>query len=156
MIKNDEHLYNKNSPYKSRSSESDDENLIITATPTLLKTSPCYSDDGHLTTDSDSTASYDDSIGSSYSSDDDEFLNSYFDPAISHRFINDSTEEESDDEFVYEVGLLHKFSLQGIPVDLYLIQNSQVVKKVCGPQKGYGQKRCEIQGGGQEMAVMVG
>ena len=39
---------------------------------------------------------------------------------------------------------------------LYLIQNSQAVKKVCGPQKGYGEKRCEIQGGGQEMAVMVG
>ena len=37
----------------------------------------------------------------------------------------------------------------------YLIQNSQAVKKVCGPQKGYGEKRCEIQGGGQEMAVMV-
>ena len=36
-----------------------------------------------------------------------------------------------------------------------LIQNSQAVKKVCGPQKGYGEKRCEIQGGGQEMAVMV-
>ena len=30
------------------------------------------------------------------------------------------------------------------------------VKKVCGPQKGYGEKRCEIQGDGQEMAVMVG
>ena len=41
--------------------------------------------------------------------------------------------------------------------DIYnLIQNSQAVKKVCGPQKGYGEKRCEIQGGGQEMAVMVG
>ena len=38
----------------------------------------------------------------------------------------------------------------------YLIQNSQAVKKECGPQKGYGEKRCEIQGGGQEMAVMVG
>ena len=37
-----------------------------------------------------------------------------------------------------------------------LTQNSQAVKKVCGPQKGYGEKRCEIQGGGQEMAVMVG
>ena len=37
-----------------------------------------------------------------------------------------------------------------------LIQNSQAVKKECGPQKGYGEKRCEIQGGGQEMAVMVG
>ena len=41
-------------------------------------------------------------------------------------------------------------------VNDYLIQNSQTVKKVCGPQKGYGEKRCEIQGGGQEMAVMVG
>ena len=39
---------------------------------------------------------------------------------------------------------------------IYLIQNSQAVKKQCGPQKGYGEKRCEIQGGGQEMAVMVG
>ena len=41
-------------------------------------------------------------------------------------------------------------------VNYNLIQNSQAVKKVCGPQKGYGEKRCEIQGGGQEMAVMVG
>ena len=40
--------------------------------------------------------------------------------------------------------------------NLYLIQNSQAVKKECGPEKGYGEKRCEIQGGGQEMAVMVG
>ena len=38
----------------------------------------------------------------------------------------------------------------------YLIQNSQALKKECGPEKGYGEKRCEIQGGGQEMAVMVG
>ena len=41
-------------------------------------------------------------------------------------------------------------------VNTNLIQNSQAVKKVCGPQKSYGEKRCEIQGGGQEMAVMVG
>ena len=41
-------------------------------------------------------------------------------------------------------------------VSMYLNQNSQAVIKVCGPQKGYGEKRCEIQGGGQEMAVMVG
>ena len=34
-----------------------------------------------------------------------------------------------------------------------LIKNSQSVKKECSPQKGYGEKRCEIQGGGQEMAV---
>ena len=39
---------------------------------------------------------------------------------------------------------------------IYLIQNSQAVKKKCGPEKGYGEKRCEIQGDGQEMAVMVG
>ena len=37
-----------------------------------------------------------------------------------------------------------------------LIQNSQAVKKECGPEKGYGEKRCEIQGGGQEIAVIVG
>ena len=43
-----------------------------------------------------------------------------------------------------------------IYIYINLIQNSQAVKKVCGPQKGYGEKRCEIQGGGQEMAVMVG
>ena len=42
-------------------------------------------------------------------------------------------------------------------LDIYnLIKNSQAVKKRCGPQKGHGEKRCEIQGGGQEMAVMVG
>ena len=35
-----------------------------------------------------------------------------------------------------------------------LNQNNQGVKK-CGPQKGHGEKRCQIQGGGQEMAVMV-
>ena len=29
-------------------------------------------------------------------------------------------------------------------------------KKECGPQKGQGEKRCEIQGGSQEMAGMVG
>jgi len=29
-------------------------------------------------------------------------------------------------------------------------------KKRVRPQKGYSEKRCEIQGGGQEMAVMVG
>ena len=29
-------------------------------------------------------------------------------------------------------------------------------KKECGPQNGQDEKRCEIQGGGQEMAVIVG
>jgi len=37
----------------------------------------------------------------------------------------------------------------------YLIQNSPAVKKWCGPKKAIV-KKCEIQGGGQEMAVMVG
>jgi len=36
----------------------------------------------------------------------------------------------------------------------YLIQNSLAVKK--SPQEGYCEKRCEIKGGSQEMAVMVG
>jgi len=34
-------------------------------------------------------------------------------------------------------------------------KNSSAVKKVCSPQEGHCKKRCEIQGGGQEMAVMV-
>ncbi|XP_065906575.1 ubiquitin carboxyl-terminal hydrolase 16-like isoform X3 [Dysidea avara] len=107
----DDHLHDEDSPYNSNSSESDDENSISNATPTFLKTFRCYSDDDYLTTDSDSTASCDDSIGSSYSSneDDEEFLNGYFDSTISHLFINNdpsSAEEESDDEFVYEVDLL--------------------------------------------------
>jgi len=38
---------------------------------------------------------------------------------------------------------------------VYLIQNSPAVKKGAA-QKGHYEKRCEIQGGGQEMAVMVG
>ena len=37
-----------------------------------------------------------------------------------------------------------------------LIKKQPSCKKRCGPQKGHGEKRCEIQGGGQEMAVMVG
>ena len=49
-----------------------------------------------------------------------------------------------------------KFFLQILHMKINLIQNSQAVKKECGPERGYGEKRCEIQGGGQEMAVMVG
>jgi len=37
-----------------------------------------------------------------------------------------------------------------------LIQNSPAVKKCVAPKKAIVQKRCEIQSGGQEMAVMVG
>jgi len=36
------------------------------------------------------------------------------------------------------------------------IQNSPAVKKVYGPQEGHCEKRCEVQSGSQEMAVMVG
>ena len=54
------------------------------------------------------------------------------------------------------IGLFKGLHSSTCVVNIYLIQNSQAVKKQCGPQKGYGEKRCEIQGGGQEMAVMVG
>jgi len=33
---------------------------------------------------------------------------------------------------------------------------AQLLKKCAAPQEGHCEKRCEIQGGGQEMAVMVG
>ena len=46
-------------------------------------------------------------------------------------------------------------SVRYVTVIFYLIQNSQAVKKECSPQKGYGEKRREIQSGSQEMAVMV-
>ena len=36
-----------------------------------------------------------------------------------------------------------------------LSKNSQAVKKECGPQNGKDEIRCEIQGGSQEMAVIV-
>ena len=56
---------------------------------------------------------------------------------------------------------LTQFSFQDFVVtiatdNITLNQNSQAVKKECGPQKGQDEKRCKIQGGGQEMAVMVG
>ena len=54
------------------------------------------------------------------------------------------------------IGLFKRFDSSTCVYSYYLIQNSQAVKKECGPQKGYREKRCEIQGGGQEMAVMVG
>jgi len=37
-----------------------------------------------------------------------------------------------------------------------VIKSNPTVKKSLRPQKGHCEKRCEIQGGGQEMAVMVG
>ena len=39
---------------------------------------------------------------------------------------------------------------------IYLIKNSQAVKKGVAPKKAMVKKRCEIQGDNQEMAVMVG
>jgi len=36
------------------------------------------------------------------------------------------------------------------------MQNSPSIRKVCGPQESHCEKRCEIQGGGKEMAVMMG
>jgi len=40
----------------------------------------------------------------------------------------------------------------------HILSNSKQsnCKKVYGPEKGYYEKRYEIQGGGQEMAVIVG
>ena len=38
----------------------------------------------------------------------------------------------------------------------YLIQNNQALIKRVWPPKIHGEKKCEIQVGGQEMAVMVG
>ena len=43
-----------------------------------------------------------------------------------------------------------------VTVKIVSNQKQPSCKKRCGPQKGHGEKRCEIQGGGQEMAVMVG
>ena len=45
---------------------------------------------------------------------------------------------------------------RGLPCYILSNQKQHSCKKRCGPQKGHGEKRCEIQGGGQEMAVMVG
>jgi len=39
---------------------------------------------------------------------------------------------------------------------LSVIQNNSAVKKVSGSEEGYCEKRCEIQCGGQEMAMMIG
>ena len=42
-----------------------------------------------------------------------------------------------------------------VQLRLYLIQNSPAIKKVCSPQEHCCEERCEIQSGGQGMAVMV-
>ena len=46
--------------------------------------------------------------------------------------------------------------VSAMPQQILSNQKQPSCKKRCGPQKGHGEKRCEIQGGGQEMAVMVG
>jgi len=35
------------------------------------------------------------------------------------------------------------------------VKSNPTVKKVCGPQEGHCKKRCEIQGGDQEMAWLM-
>ena len=46
--------------------------------------------------------------------------------------------------------------VENLSCHICLIQKQPSCKKRCSPLKGHGEKRCEIQGGGQEMAVMVG
>ena len=58
-----------------------------------------------------------------------------------------------------QISVWTQFYKPGIAIALDLNQNSQAVKKrVCRwPSiKSQNEKRCEIKGGGQEMAVMVG
>ena len=43
-----------------------------------------------------------------------------------------------------------------ISIYIYISEPKQPSCKKCAPQKSQGEKRCEIQGGCQEMAVMVG
>jgi len=44
-------------------------------------------------------------------------------------------------------------TVRGIPLILpYKVQSNPAVKKVYSTQEGHCKKRCEIQGGGQEMA----
>jgi len=44
-----------------------------------------------------------------------------------------------------------------VAVAKYIIRKQpSCKKKVCGPQEGHYEKRCEIQGSDQEMDVMVG
>jgi len=49
----------------------------------------------------------------------------------------------------------HSFLIH-FPATSNLIQKQPSCKTVCGPQEGHCEKRCEIQSGSQEMAVMVG
>ena len=52
---------------------------------------------------------------------------------------------------------IHRAALLCIQIQEVISNQKQPsCKKRCGPQKGDGEKRCEIQVGGQEMAVMIG
>jgi len=55
----------------------------------------------------------------------------------------------------YESLVMHKFVLYKLGK---IVSNPKqpAVKKGCGPQECCCEKRCEIQSGGQEMAVIVG
>ena len=58
---------------------------------------------------------------------------------------------------MYKILPTNRFSQVHVYVCKYISNQKQPsCKKRCGPHKGHGEKRCEIQGGGQEMAVMVG
>jgi len=46
--------------------------------------------------------------------------------------------------------LLHGMQLQKE------VKSNPAVKEMCSPEEGHCEKRCKIQSGGQEMAVMVG
>ena len=59
--------------------------------------------------------------------------------------------KSSEKNFVIENAMAMQFS-----VFIKSNQKQPSCKKRCGPQKGHGEKTCEIQGGGQDMAVMVG
>ena len=52
-----------------------------------------------------------------------------------------------------QVKKVPKLAYWGIQIQKEVKSNPKqpAVKNVCGPQKDYGEKRCEIQGGGQEM-----
>jgi len=47
-------------------------------------------------------------------------------------------------KFHCQIWLPHLQTSPLFPGNLYLIQNSPAVKKVCGPKKGHCEKRCKI------------
>jgi len=55
-----------------------------------------------------------------------------------------------------QLNVAHSVCIVSVLLFPNLIQNNPAVKKSVQPHKGHCEKRCEIQGGCQEMAVMVG